>query len=309
MIAPYEYQQINLVTSQGSPSTVHAHNTELTRYFMRYLTQRAITQFKWTLPKAWVRAHADRYLLFVLYAWGPVAVFNTDKYGVIPQGCTLSGYNVFYQPRRAVVANPLIRGAKELEIGRNCCVMSLSPDWCSPIDKIAYYADMMALTVEAAAVNIVNSKLAYVFAANNKASAETFNKMFDQINAGNPASVVDKSMFNDEGDPLWQTFTQNLHENYIAPEQLETLRAIERQFDTDFGIPNANTEKRERLISSEVMSNQQEVRTLGALWLDNLQTDLELVRDMFDFSESELNVKWREYGDRDMIVEGGGLYE
>lgn len=309
MIAPYEYAQINLATSQGSPSTIHAHNALLQRYFARYLLQRAITQFKWTMPAAWIRAHADRYLLFVLYAWGPAAIFNTDRYGVIPQGCTLSGYNVFYQPRRAVVANPLINGAREMEIGKTCTVLSLSPDWCSPIDKIEYYADLMALTMEAAAVNVVNSKLGYVFAASGKSAAETFKKMFDQLNAGNPAAAVDKSLFDEEGNPLWTTFTQNLRENYIAGDLLNTLRSIERQFDTDFGIPNANTEKRERLISAEVESNIQEVRTLGSLWLDNLQKDLELARDMFGYTESELNVEWREYGDTDIMVPGGDIYE
>lgn len=305
MPAPYEYQALNLITSAGSPSTVHAANTKLKAYFTRYLLQRAITQFQWTMPKAWTDAHAHRYLLYVLYAWGPAAIFNTDKFGIIPQGCTLSGYNVFYQPRKAVVANPLIRGARELKVGENCTIISLSPDWCSPIDKIEYYADMMALTMEAAAVNIVNSKLAFIFAANSKAAAETFKKMFDQINAGNPAAAVDKSLFDEEGNPLWTTFVQDLANNYIAPEQLETLRSIEKQFDTDFGIPNANTEKRERLITSEVQSNMQEVRTLGSLWLENLQECLEQARDMFNFSESELNVKWRTYGDSDIIIPGG----
>lgn len=42
-------------------------------------------------------------------------------------------------------------------------------------------------------------------------------------------------------------------------------------FDTDIGIPNANTDKRERLITDEVNSNNAETLSKCALWLDQCQ--------------------------------------
>ena len=54
--------------------------------------------------------------------------------------------------------------------------------------NIEYDADLLALATESLAVNITNSKLAYVFACQDKTVAESFKKMFDQINEGNPAA-------------------------------------------------------------------------------------------------------------------------
>ena len=78
-------------------------NTPLSRFFQKYLLQKAISVFKWKLPENW---SAD-YFLYTLYMWGYVAIINTDKFGVIPQGCGLRGFDVFYRPTHAVIANPL----------------------------------------------------------------------------------------------------------------------------------------------------------------------------------------------------------
>lgn len=303
---PYDFRFINLYESARQPGTVHCQNTGLVQYYIKYLFQKMISVFEFEgIPETW----AKNYFEYVLFGKGHLAVLDTDRYGVIPQDCGLGGFNVFYQPRFALIANPLLQGVGEVEIGVDCEVVKLQPDYSSPLDIVANYADLMALCMETAGVNLLNSKLSYVFAAGNKTQAEAFKKMYDQIASGQPAAFIGKELFNEDGSRNWDVFFQNLKQNYVAGDVLNDMAKIEQRFCTAIGIPNANTEKRERLISSEVMSNQQEVRTLGALWLDNLQTDLELVRDMFGFSESELNVKWREYGDRDMIVEGGGLYE
>ena len=50
---PANYETINLYNSSFSPSTVHVKNTGLQRYFRKYLLQKAISVFKWTLPEEW----------------------------------------------------------------------------------------------------------------------------------------------------------------------------------------------------------------------------------------------------------------
>lgn len=107
----------------------------------------------------------------------------------------------------------------------------------------------------------MNSKLAYVFAAENKAMAETFKKLYDQIAAGNVAAVIDKQLFRDDGKANWQMFNQNVGQNYIADRVLSDMRKIEAMFCTDVGIPNANTDKKERLITDEVNANKVETRS------------------------------------------------
>ena len=100
MGAPYDYQMMNEIYGQQSPSFIHT-NTTLSRFFRRYLLETAISVFEWKIPKLWAR----NYMLYALYAFGYIAVIDTDKFGVIPQHCGLGGYNVFYQPAYALITN------------------------------------------------------------------------------------------------------------------------------------------------------------------------------------------------------------
>ena len=225
---PYLYDYINMANSIVDPSTVHAERTATNRFFERYLLQKAISVFKWELPEQW----AKNYFLYVLYCWGFISVVNTDKYGTIPQACSIRGYDIFYQPTHAVITNPLLTGILEPRIGTECTLIKLQPDYGGIIDIIQYYANLLALTAESIATNLTNTKLAYVFGAKNKAQAESFKKMFDEITSGNPAVFVDKMLMDDNGKPAWFTFSQNIKENYIVPDLLCDMRKIEEMFDT-----------------------------------------------------------------------------
>lgn len=287
--APAYYDYINSYNSALAPSELHASNTGLQRYFARYLLQKAISVNKWKMPKIW----SKNYFLYVLYCWGYLAIVNTDKFGVIPQACGLRGYDVFYQPTSAIISNPLLSGNREPRIGSQCVLFKLQPDYGGIMDLVNYYADLMALCAETTAVNLVNSKLSYVFGVDNKQGAESFKKMLDQIASGKPGVFVDKNLFNEDGSPAWFTFAQDLKGSYIASDILSDMRKIETMFDTDIGIPNANTDKKERLITSEVEANDFEVKSKCALWLDQLKQSCEEVREMFGI---DISVDWREEG-------------
>lgn len=285
--APYFYDYINAYTSQVSPSTVHCKNTVLTSYFTRYLIQKAMSVFKWTMPKTWDK----NYVLYVLYCWGYFCVVNTDKFGIIPQQCGLYGYNVMYQPTHVTVTNPLLRGILKPRIGVDTEIVKLQPNYNPIMDIVGFYADMMALCAESAGMNFVNSKLSYVFFGGNKTVAETFKKLYDSIAQGDVANVIDKNLLNDDGSTPWQLFDTNVGNNYIANKLLEDLRKIEIMFDTDIGIPNANTDKKERLTTDEVNVNNFETMSKCALWLETLQEGCDKVNDMFGIN---LGVDWRE---------------
>ena len=297
--APYMYDYINAEVSQHSPSTVHTKNTELQRFFARYLLQKAMSVFKWDLPETWDRD----YFLYVLYGIGYIAVLNTDKYGVIPQQCGLDGYNIFYQPKRALVTNPLLKGLRSLDIGTQCTLIKLQPDYGSVMDLVGFYADMMALTAETAGVNLVNSRLSYVFFGKNKNTAQSQKKLFDRVASGEPATFVDTALYDvQSGNPSWIPFQQNVGQNYIAGDALADLRKWEMMFDTDIGIPNANTDKKERLISDEVNANNVEVTSKADLWLDQLQKSFAQTSKMFGI---KLGVEWRNKPQVSAGSEGG----
>lgn len=281
------YDYINLYNASRSPSTVHVKNTALRRYFRKYLLQKAISVFKWTVPDEWDKD----YFLYTLYGAGFISIFYTDRYGVICQQCAPGGYNLYYRPSYVIVTNPLLKETLTLNIDQDCILLKLQPDYSSIMDIVGYYADQLALASEAMGVNLVNTKSGVVYGAEGKARAESFKKMFDNLSEGDPAVVIDKKLLNDDGSPSWYPFTQNIKELYVASDILSDMRKIEAMFDTEIGIPNANTDKRERLIADEVNANNVETATRCELWMETIRKELDKANAMFP--GLALAVDWR----------------
>lgn len=280
---PANYQFINLYDGSRNPSAIHTKNTALFGYFVKYLFQKLVSVFRFDgLPETW----AENYFKYVLMGYGFIAVFDSEKYGVIPQQCTLSDtHTIFYQPSRVIIANPVLN-MLNLKIGEDCELIKLQPDYGSPMDIVSTYADLMAVSLETASINLLNSKASYIFFAQNKATAETYAEMYDQISSGKPFTVLDKNMKNEDGSLNWEMFTQNVGQNYIVTNVLGDMKTIEDRFNTRIGIPNANTQKRERLISSEVESNDVDTTALVNVWLDTLRESIEKVNKKYGLNIS-----------------------
>lgn len=277
--------------SRLEPSQVHVANTFLYQYFRRYLLQKAVSVFRWELPKEWQRT----LFLYSLYCDGHVAIVNTDSFGVIPQPCTLGGRGVQYQPTYVLIANPLLQGILQPRIGTQCAVIRIMPDYGGILDIINYYARQMALCSETLEINLLNSKLSYVFGVpkggNRKAAAETLKRLFDQIMSGVPASFLDEELTDRNGKPTWQMFNQNVGQNFIAPDIQEQLRKLECEFATQVGIPsNLATTKKERVNLAEVSANDVETAVGPSQWLELAQEGLETANRLFGL---QLSVDWR----------------
>lgn len=307
----YDYDFLNIYNGRRSPGTIHAASTSLGAYFRRYLFQKAVSVFDIQCPDTW----SKDYFWYVLYGAGYIGILDVPGMGVIPQYCTYKGYNVFYQPNAFIVANPAILNgaAQERTLGPagTGVLIKLTPDYCGICDLVGYYADLMAVASESMGVNILNSKLAFIFGVDNQAKANSFKKMFDQINAGQPGVFIDKDLFDEEGNPTWQTFAQDLRSNFIAPELLETMNKIERMFENEIGIPNTGgTEKKERLITDEVNANNVSTYSKAELWLQNIRSGCEEANAKFGL---DLAVDWRKikgrvtYGSESETVDSGPL--
>lgn len=283
----YSYDFINKYNASIKPSTVHSQDNATAWYFRRYLIQKIISVFKFEgIPETW----SKDYFLYTLFCLGFVAIVETDKFGVIPQHCRLFGYDIFYRPTNVNIANPLIRGNLTPHIGTECTLIRMQPDYGSCWDIVAYYADLLALCTESVAVNLVNSKLAYVFACDNKTVAESFKKMYDQMNEGNPAVFADKKLFMEDGTPAWDTFQNNLKQNYIAKDILEDMTKIDARFCTEIGIPNVNMAKESGVTDNEVEANNIDTKSKAALWLETIQQGIDQANKMFGLN---MSVKFR----------------
>lgn len=278
-----------------SPRGGAPYNAPLFLYFKKYLLQKCISVFKFNFPDTWSRDQI-RHFRNVLFTAGYIGVFEDKKYGLVALQCSFMGQNLFYSPKKILVSNPLLAGV-EKTIGKDCVLFTLqetpsfgdlyfNPASTSVLDIIDYYADKMALASQDLNSNMVNSQLSYVFTTDNKAASEAFKKMFEMIISGEPAVVQDKNLLNEDGSPAWHAFQQNLGQNYIANDILSTINQLNDEFNSMVGIPNANTEKKERLITDEVNANNIEVKALSDLWLENMKVCCEEVNSMFGVSMS-----------------------
>ena len=300
----FNYDFINRYNAHIRPSTVHSQDNATAWYFRRYLLQKIISVFEFKgIPDTW----SKNYFLYNLFLSGFVAVIETDKFGVIPQGglnASLSGYDVFYQPTSVVISNSLLTGIMQPKIGVECELIKMQPDYRSCWDIVSYYADLLALCTESLGVNLVNSKLAYVFACQDKTTAESFKKMYDKINEGNPAVFADRKLFDDNGDPLWTTFQNNLKQNYVAGDMLNDMLKIDARFCTDIGIPNVNMAKKSGVTDNEVEANNVDTKSKAALWLETMKDDIIKVNKMFDL---DLSVDFRFKEDDYVSVDNGNV--
>jgi hypothetical protein len=82
------------------------------------------------------------------------------------------------------------------------------------------------------------------------------------------------------------------------------MRKIENQFNTEIGIPNANTDKRERLITDEVNSNNTETGLRAEMWLEELKAGVEKTNAMFNLN---LSVDWRKNPFESEVVNNGAV--
>ena len=289
MNLPIPYDVENVAKASFSPSTFHLADNASFAFYARYLWQKMTNVFKFTLPAEW----DEDYFKYVLFGAGYIPILYTARFGVIPQYGTAGGFNQFFEPDFVLIANELLpdESGHELKIGRDCEVVRLAPDWRGVGDLIGFYAAKMALCSQAIDINLINSKVAFVFAAKTKAQAEAFKKMYQDIATGEPAVVVDKSLFTEEGDAQWQLFSQNLKNTYLVSDIVSDMRKIEEEFDTKIGIPNANTDKRERLNTDEVNANNVETAIIAEGWLNSIRTGFKKVKKLYP--GVNCSVDWR----------------
>lgn len=284
---PMFYDHMNMDVNMQMPSTIHVKNTVLQRFYARYLLQKCFSVFEWKMPEWW----AKDYFLYVLYCWGFLAVVNTDKYGVICQQCGLRGYDIFYRPTHAIITNPLIRRTLEPRIGAQCTLIRLQPDYGGVLDLVNFYADQMAITMEAMAANAFNSKIGYVFAAKDKAVAETIKKLYDRLASGEPLAVVDKKIFDENtGELAFDILGTEIAKTDVVNNMLTAARTIELDFDRAIGLPSIASQKRERELQSEVTQNNLSSQSRVGMWLEHLQKTCEEARNMFGI---DISVDWR----------------
>ena len=299
---PFNYEQINVAAGTYNPSPVKAYNNQTFAFWERALFQRALSVLDITLPEDWNGSIKDLFN-YILFKLGFVVVFEDPAYGKVFSFGSLSGYDFWYRPTRAIVTNPVM-GSREFEIGKNCGILKLNPDYFGIWDIISFYAEKLSTLDNAINMSLINNKFAFFLGAKNKASGEALKKMLDKINKGEPAVIYDMKITkggpNDSEEPFHEWNRGNLKDSYLTTSQLEDFRTILYNFDSEIGIPTLRSEKKERMITDEAIGLQRDAVSRSEIWIDTFNQSAIEVNKLFD-----LNISAK----RKSIPEGGAVDE
>lgn len=293
MNTTFDYEFINTYDGRRSPSGT-VENDLTTWYYFRSLYQRALSVIDFELPEGWNK----NYFKNVLFGVGYIGIIPTAEYGIIPQICNVSGYGLYLQPTKILVAQPLV--TFEGERGEDCEIVRLTPDYRGICDIVEHYAILLSKLHTSLTVSLVNSRLGLIAAAKNKSAAETLKAVAEKLSSGEPLVVVDKILKDNDGmegdpDPLF-TMTFDVANNYITDKLLNDFRTILSNFDSEVGIPTID-DKKERRIEKEVTTMISDGCSRVQTWKKALEESIADVKKVFP----EIDIKFTMKGGENYV--------
>ena len=273
---------------------VKSFNNRTFAYWERSLFQRACSVMEFDLPEDWDGSIRD-FFYFCLFKYGFVAISKNDEYGYFFQPCALNGYNFYYQPVEAIISNPKMH--KTLQIGKECELLKLTPDYMGIWDIICYYAEKLSVLDNAINMSLINNKFAFLLGARNKTAGEALKKMLDKINKGEPAVIYDLKLLNDPTDkeqPFQEWRRDDLKNSYLTTDQLKDFQTILNNFDTEVGIPTIPYEKKERMVTSEAESRIIDSTSRSIVWLETLLSSIDNIKDLYPDIRLDVSLRYKE---------------
>lgn len=289
MYTPLNYQQINVAAGSYTPSDVKSYNNKTFAFWERALFQRAQSVLDFEVPSEWDGKVKD-FFLYCLFKYGFVCISKNDEFGQFFQPCTLSGYDFYYQPTKAIIANPKL--STELEIDRECALLKLTPDYMGAWDIIWYTAEKLSTLDNAINMSLINNKFAFFLGARNKTASQALKKMLDLVNQGEPAVVYDMKLLNDPTDkemPFQQWGRDNLKNSYLTTDQLMDFQTLINNFDAEIGIPTIPYQKKERMVTDEATSRTYDAKARSVTWFNTLTSSIEEIKKLYP--DIKLSVK------------------
>lgn len=281
------------------PMDVNGQITIRTQFYREFLMRKALTIFEITgEPENFDSDWFMRHLLY--YGW--VAVAETKKFGIIPVEGAYSNYNVYGYPTDFETANALIQPPEKMTFGKNAVLI-----WLTNIampnggytfrginNLINIYAEQLASIDCGIDVNIINSKVAFVFTCETEAQAKTIQRMYSEISNGTPAVFRRESnVMNLNSDGTVAMLNNNVKNTFIVPELQDAKRSIMNEYLTAIGINNAPVNKRERVQNAETYSNDYEIYNAVEDWYRNIKRGFDKCNKIFG-----LNMQIRRTSDK-----------
>lgn len=283
---------------KAEPSSVEGLNNKSYFYYFNKLLKMVYSIFKFdNVPTEWNLPYFKEHL----FIDGVVCVTDTVA-GVIPLQTGSSGVNVYNQPTDFIIANPVlgsIRGKIDVD-GVMVYLSMVGNQYQSLVPLIQRYATLLAEVDGSLQTTLINSRVAHVFSASSQAQMKTMQKVYDDISKGKPAVFIRKN----PDEPNDHALFNNVKSSFIGTELLDVKRSLMNEFMSEIGINNANTQKKERLITGEVDSNKSELSANINEWYQNIKTSIDKVNNLYNLNISfDFNYDVLDSWQKDMGVE------
>lgn len=289
-----DYWKLLKETFGEFPKEVNAQLVESTMYYKNNLINILKGHFIVEAPTFW---DID-YILDLLILGGRFYVCDSPL-GILPFNGTSSGVNVFNRPTDVTITNQVLETFDRI-LGKDCVVVYLFDNkfYRSFVPALDLYAQRLANIDASMDINLINTRLPWIFNAQNDKQAKEAKYIYDKVTRGEPAifTKVNTSLTNDDDGLLVTSLP--VKENYVTDKLLEAKRSVLNEFLTIVGINTTPFEKKERLVVDEVNSNNEEKNYNIRYINNNLKNCCDKVFEMFG-----IRLKIRMEGDTDEKTE------
>ena len=270
---------VNIVSMKSFAKQLN--DLTFTDYFYRLmLLARSVFHWK-NLPKGMDERWIERFL----FRHGECVFWENPKTGLMVTECTRTGKLNNYEDPVSVTPVGIDIEPVELKVGKECIIIRNNDESIPTSFPVQLFAYRLAEISRAIDININAQKTPVLVVTTDKQKLSLKN-IYSQWNGFEPVIYGDKNLDTPELLRVLKTDAP-----VVFPDLQAQKQCIWNECLTFLGINNANTDKRERLITEEVAANNTHIDLSADCLLKAREKAAEQINELF---ETNISVELRE---------------